>query len=1215
MEMESGSERERLVTRQRSLWSDLFGSREENDLPNGLPAGWPKSTEADFAALPNRVINVGEDQTYYFKDNFVKTSKYTVANFVPKFLLEEFDPRTKIANVYFLFISLLQCIRPISNTAGVPTTLLPLTVVVLVNALFQIREDMSRHKADKVANSTLATRFESRSISWVSTEWHLLQVGDYVKVHSREQFPCDLLIIAVAEKEGQPARGQCFVETKQLDGETNLKLRVAMPNTFDKITDEAKLRAMKGQIKMEHPNNVIDNFEGRIDMGKFGVEVAQPMNVALRGCVLRNTEWIIGIVVNTGHDTKVMMSSRETEPKTSVLDKLVSTQIGRIIMLLMLFCFMGAIGSTAWRTENQAQNIWYLAGTMTDSPGAGFFLMFFYYFLLHATFIPVSLYVSMTMSRFLQSYFMNNDMSMYYPRIDAPAKVRTMQLNEELGQISHIFSDKTGTLTCNIMDFRKCSVNGIVYGQGITEIGKASWALQGKPIPEHVLEAEVLAKQRSQPHVTFYDPGYDKVMEGPMTSKERVDIGKFFRLLAITHDVIAERVNDTIKLSASNPDDEALVCAATYFGYNFADRRDKFILMENKVTHQTEEIELLESIEFSSKRKRMSVVVRDTDGKIRLYSKGADTVMLERLSPGQDDLITTTNAQVEQFSEEGLRCLLVGQAVIEEDWYHAWRVKYHEAKTNMVELDKKKKLQPNAIESLEEQIESNLELIGATALEDRLQDGVPEAIALMAKAGIRIWVLTGDKEGTAINIAVACNLLQPKEYMEQIIVNKATAPTRTAMIKLLEQQHLRITSDTNKYGNKCKPRALIIDGPSLNMLHPPTSVESGALRAQTEQECEILKDRLLKLGTMCKAVVGCRVSPDQKREIVALIKEGVPGVRTLSIGDGANDVAMIQEAHIGVGIRGEEGLQAVNASDYAIAQFRYVAELTLKHGRWNYIRMSQLVCYMFYKNVFMSLGQWWFNFNNGWSGQKYYTEAAIQMFNMLYTSIPIIVLSVYDRDITASSTFRFPEDYKACIRGEHFTSLKFWGWLVAGIFESIWCSVLPLYLLYHSDTGLGVESSFWNAGSLCFTAVVIICNAKLFFIQNRWHWVMVGIVFLSVLVWWLTALLFAGSKTFMKNMTSFWEYYDTFYILNADPSFWAALFLISLSVIAKDIFVCSLDRIYNFKNYHIIQEIEVRDGVAISEADSAVMKSKTVKGSQVSGGDADVAEKRGLMVS
>jgi phospholipid-transporting ATPase len=1208
-----GGDRERLVRpQQRSIFADMFGGTDENDLPSGLPAGWPRSTEADFAALPNRIINLGDEQSYSFKDNFVKTSKYTVANFVPKFLLEEFDPKTKIANVYFLGISLLQCVRPISNTGGVPTTMLPLSIVVLVDAIFQIREDMSRHKADKVANSTLATRFVSRSKQWVSTEWHLLQVGDYVKVHSREQFPCDLLIVAVAEKEGQPARGQCFVETKQLDGETNLKLRVAMPNTFDKINDESKLAGMKGQIKMEHPNNVIDNFEGRVDMGQLGVEVAQPMNIALRGCVLRNTEWIIGIAVNTGHDTKIMMSARETEPKTSVLDKVVSLQIGRIILLLVFFCFMGAIGNAAWNQENEAGSIWYLGGTLQLNPGLTFFQMFFYYFLLHATFIPVSLYVSMTMSRAFQSYFMNNDMDMYYPRIDTPAKVRTMQLNEELGQISHIFSDKTGTLTCNIMDFRKCSVNGIVYGQGITEIGKASWALQGKPIPDYVLEAEELAKQRSQPHVTFYDPGYDKLMKDPASAKERLNVGRFFRLLAITHDVIAERVDDKIKLSASNPDDEALVCAATYFGFNFADRRDKFIIMENKETGKTEEIELLETIEFSSKRKRMSVVVRDIDGKIRLFSKGADTVMLERLKGGQDDLITTTNAQVEQFSEEGLRCLLVGSVEIEDDWYNKWRAKYHEAKTNLAELEKKKKLQPNAIESLEDEIEANIDLIGATALEDRLQDGVPEAIALMAKAGIKIWVLTGDKEGTAINIAVACNLVQPKEYMEQIIINKSTAPTRAAMIKVLEQQYHRITADVIKYGNKSKPRALIIDGPSLNMLHPPTTAESGALRAQTEEECAVLKDRLLKMGTQCKAVVGCRVSPDQKREIVELIKLGVPGVRTLSIGDGANDVAMIQEAHIGVGIRGEEGLQAVNASDYAIAQFRYVASLILKHGRWNYIRMSQLVCYMFYKNVFMSLGQWWFNFNNGWSGQKYYTEAAIQMFNLMYTSIPIIVLSVYDRDITATSCFNFPEDYKACIRSEHFTTMKFWGWLVTGIFESIWCSVLPLYLLYHSDRGIGVEASFWNAGSLCFSCVVIICNAKLFFIQNRWHWVMIGLVFASVLVWWLSALFFAGSLQLVKySSTAFWEYYDTFYVLNADPSFWAALFLISLSVIAKDIFLCSLDRIYNFKNFHIVQEMEVRDGVAIAEAESAVLRTKTVN--EEGFADADVPENRRLV--
>lgn len=1196
MNIETG-DRERLIPQQTSIWSEMFGGwfKDDDERPSGLPAGWPNSSAEEFKAFPNRLINVGRFQDYQYKNNFVKTSKYTVGNFVPKFLLEEFNPWTKVANVYFLGISLLQTIGPISNTQGVPSTLMPLTVVVVIDAIFQIREDIGRHAADKVANGTLALRFEETTSKWVNTEWHLLQVGDFVKCHSREQFPCDMIILATSEKEGQPARGQAYVETKQLDGETNLKLRLGMPNTFDKIRDEKGLSKLRGSVKMEHPNNIIDAFEGRVDLTEsdLGVEVAQPINIALRGCVLRNTEWIIGMAVNTGHDTKIMMTAKETEAKSSELEREVSLQITRIIMLLMAFCFMGCIGNSAWNSNNDVDSIWYLGGDM-EPGGVQFIIMFFYYFLLHATFIPVSLYVSMTMTRAFQSYFMNCDMDMYYPRLDAPAHVRTMTLNEELGQISHIFSDKTGTLTCNVMDFRKASINGVVYGQGITEIGKASWLLQGKDIPEDVLAGEAEAKKRSQPHVTFYDPNYDRAMAGPADSAERRNIGKFFRTLAICHDVIAERVDNKIKLSASNPDDEALVCAAQYFGYNFADRRDKFIVMQNRDTGKTEEVELLDTIEFSSKRKRMSVVVREANGQIRLYIKGADTVISNILAPGQEKLLRTTIAHMDSFSNEGLRCLLVGYADIDEAWYTAWKDKYHQAKTDLEELEKKKKLEPNEIERLETEMEANVMLLGSTALEDRLQDGVPEAIALLAKAGIKIWVLTGDKEETAINIAVACNLVQPKEYMEQVIINGSTAPTTAAMISLLDTEFARFTHDELQKGHNCKPRALIIDGPSLMRLHPPVNVESGMARSHAEDECELLKKKLLDFGKRCKAVVGCRVSPDQKREMVDLIKKGVAGVRTVAIGDGANDVAMIQEAHIGVGIRGEEGLQAVNASDYAIAQFRYLATLILKHGRWNYIRMSNLVCYMFYKNVFMSLGQWWFNFNNGWSGQKYYIEGAIQMFNLMYTSIPIIVLAVYDCDITGTSCFRFPQDYKACIRNEHFTTAKFWSWLGTAIVESIWCSVMPLYLLNNSDQNSGVEATFWNAGSICFTCCVILVNTKLFFVQNRWHWLQVLLVFLSVFVWWMSGLFFAGTTSLLYADQSFWQWYWTFIQLNGNPSFWAIVFLLVITSVCKDIYVCILERVYNYKNYHIIQEHEIKRGVALAEADAHINKNTTV---------------------
>lgn len=216
-----------------------------------------------------------------------------------------------------------------------------------------------------------------------------------------------------------------------------------------------------------------------------------------------------------------------------------------------------------------------------------------------------------------------------------------------------------------------------------------------------------------------------------------------------------------------------------------------------------------------------------------------------------------------------------------------------------------------------------------------------------------------------------------------------------------------MVGEEEDFASELKPPALIIDGPSL-IIAMADKTEGGA------------KELLLRLSQQCKAVVGCRVSPDQKREMVHLIKTGLPDVRTLAIGDGANDVAMIQEAHVGVGIKGEEGLQAVNSADYAIAQFRYLSDLMLKHGRYNYIRMSGLVSYMFYKNILMSIAQFWFNFSCAFSGQKYYTEGAIQLYNLAYTSIPILLMAIYDMDVSPRAAHKFPQLYQAGVTDEYF---------------------------------------------------------------------------------------------------------------------------------------------------------------------------------------------------
>lgn len=231
-------------------------------------------------------------------------------------------------------------------------------------------------------------------------------------------------------------------------------------------------------------------------------------------------------------------------------------------------------------------------------------------------------------------------------------------------------------------------------------------------------------------------------------------------------------------------------------------------------------------------------------------------------------------------------------------------------------------------------------LMGGTAIEDRLQEGVPETIAELAKSGIKLWVLTGDKTETAINIGFSCNLLTTD--MELLILKaNSRADTSQLLDDTLHKLNKEAETDA-EVANGDRKYALVIDG---------TTLKYGLENAT--------RDKVLALGMRCASVICCRVSPKQKAQVVNLVKKGLK-VMTLAIGDGANDVSMIQEANVGVGISGEEGRQAVMASDYAIAQFSYLSKLLLVHGRWSYLRTSEMIFTFFYKNIMWTLVLFWY---------------------------------------------------------------------------------------------------------------------------------------------------------------------------------------------------------------------------------------------------------------
>jgi phospholipid-transporting ATPase len=421
-------------------------------------------------------------------------------------------------------------------------------------------------------------------------------------------------------------------------------------------------------------------------------------------------------------------------------------------------------------------------------------------------------------------------------------------------------------------------------------------------------------------------------------------------------------------------------------------------------------------------------------------------------------LITPTFCQVQQdldtFAGEGLRTLLLAKRELSDDAWRRWNKVYEAAAVSFNDRDL-------ALESAAEEIELGMEILGSTAIEDKLQIGVPDAISHLAAAKIKIWVLTGDKEETAINIGFACQLLD--DTMDLTIVNQRSS---MEILRVLKSMTTKIESFFKNPETKDKKFALVVDGESL-------------IYITREEE---LTQMLMSVTRHCVAVIACRVSPKQKADVVALVKNNViPTPMTLSIGDGANDVPMIQEAHVGIGISGNEGMQAVRASDYAIAQFRFLENLLLQHGRMNYKRIAVVILYSFYKNCVLVTMLFWFNFFNGFSGSALLNGNVQAMYNVIFTSFPIIIYGILDRDVEFKSCSKYPILYQYGQLKQGFNTRTMVTWMFLGVVHSL----ALMFISAHVSLGRIISSDGINTvdrfalGNQAGNYLVIVVNLKL----------------------------------------------------------------------------------------------------------------------------------------